>query len=86
MLLEDEKDLGVCLVDIGGGTTDIAVFDDGAIQHTAVIPIAGDHVTNDIAVALRTPTQCAEAIKVRHACALAEAGGAGRDHRGAERR
>ena len=72
VLLEDEKDLGVCLVDIGGGTTDIAVFNDGAIQHTAVIPIAGDHVTNDIAVALRTPTQYAEEIKVRHACALAK--------------
>ena len=72
VLLEDEKDLGVCLVDIGGGTTDIAVFADGAIQHTAVIPIAGDHVTNDIAVALRTPTHHAEEIKVRHACALAK--------------
>jgi len=57
VLTEDEKELGVCLVDIGGGTTDIAVFADGAIRHTAVIPIAGDQVTNDIAVALRTPTQ-----------------------------
>ena len=72
VLTEDEKDLGVCLVDIGGGTTDIAVFTNGAISHTAVIPIAGDHVTNDIAVALRTPTQNAEEIKVRHACALAQ--------------
>ena len=72
VLLEDEKDLGVCLVDIGGGTTDIAVFNEGAIRHTAVIPIAGDHVTNDIAVALRTPTQYAEEIKIRHACALAK--------------
>ena len=72
VLLDDEKDLGVCLVDIGGGTTDIAVFSDGAIRHTAVIPIAGDHVTNDIAVALRTPTQYAEEIKIRHACALAK--------------
>ncbi len=70
VLTEDEKDLGVCLVDIGGGTTDIAVFTDGAIRHTAVIPIAGDQVTNDIAVALRTPTQYAEEIKVRYACAL----------------
>ncbi|OED40682.1 cell division protein FtsA [Chromatiales bacterium (ex Bugula neritina AB1)] len=70
VLTEDEKDLGVCLVDIGGGTTDIAVFTDGAIRHTAVIPIAGDQVTNDIAVALRTPTQYAEDIKVRYACAL----------------
>lgn len=72
VLTEDEKDLGVCLVDIGGGTTDLAVFTNGAISHTSVIPIAGDHVTNDIAVALRTPTQNAEEIKVRHACALAQ--------------
>ncbi len=70
VLTEDEKDLGVCLVDIGGGTTDIAVFSGGAIRHTTVIPIAGDQVTNDIAVALRTPTQHAETIKIRYACAL----------------
>lgn len=69
-LTEDEKELGVCLVDIGGGTTDIAVFVDGAIKHTAVIPIAGDQVTNDIAVALRTPTKSAEKNKCEHACAL----------------
>ena len=67
VLTEDEKELGVCLVDIGGGTTDIAVFTDGAIRHTAVIPIAGDQVTNDIAVALRTPTKYAEEIKIKHA-------------------
>jgi cell division protein FtsA len=72
VLTEDEKELGVCLVDIGGGTTDIAVFVDGSIHHTAVIPIAGDQVTNDIAVALRTPTQYAEDIKVRYACALTQ--------------
>jgi cell division protein FtsA len=72
VLTEDEKDLGVCLVDIGGGTTDIAVFTDGSIRHTAVIPIAGDQVTNDIAVALRTPTQHAEEIKVKYACALTQ--------------
>jgi cell division protein FtsA len=72
VLTEDEKELGVCLVDIGGGTTDIAVFIDGSIHHTAVIPIAGDQVTNDIAVALRTPTQYAEDIKVRYACALTQ--------------
>uniref|UniRef100_UPI0025F3923E cell division protein FtsA n=1 Tax=uncultured Lamprocystis sp. TaxID=543132 RepID=UPI0025F3923E len=72
VLGEDEKELGVCLVDIGGGTTDMAVFTDGAIRHTAVIPIAGDQVTNDIAVALRTPTQHAEQIKIRHACALTQ--------------
>ncbi len=70
VLTEDEKELGVCLVDIGGGTTDIAVFTEGSIRHTAVIPIAGDQVTNDIAVALRTPTQNAEEIKVKYACAL----------------
>ena len=70
VLSDDEKELGVCLADIGGGTTDIAVFTDGAIQHTAVIPIAGDQVTNDIAVALRTPTQNAEELKVQYACAL----------------
>ncbi len=72
VLMEDEKDLGVCLVDIGGGTTDIAVFTEGSIRHTAVIPIAGDQVTNDIAVALRTPTQYAEEIKIKYACALTQ--------------
>ena len=69
VLTSDERELGVCLVDIGGGTTDIAVFIGGAIAHTAVIPIAGDQVTNDIAVALRTPTQFAEQIKIQYACA-----------------
>ena len=72
VLTEDEKELGVCLVDIGGGTTDISVFTEGAIRHTAVIPIAGDQVTNDIAVALRTPTQHAEDIKKKYGCALRE--------------
>ena len=71
-LSEDEKNLGVCLVDIGGGTTDIAVFTDGAISHTAVIPIAGDQVTNDIASALRTPSQSADLIKIEHGCALTQ--------------
>jgi cell division protein FtsA len=70
VLSEDEKELGVCLVDIGGGTTDIAVFTHGAIRHTAVIPIAGDQITNDIAMALRTPTKDAEDIKCRYGCAL----------------
>jgi cell division protein FtsA len=70
VLSQDEKDLGVCLVDIGGGTTDIAVFTGGAIRHTAVIPIAGDQITNDIAMALRTPTKDAEDIKISHGCAL----------------
>lgn len=72
VLTEDEKELGVCLLDIGGGTTDIAIFYDGSIQHTAVIPIAGDQVTNDVAMALRTPTRAAEAIKIQHGCALPE--------------
>jgi len=70
VLSEDERDLGVCLVDIGGGTTDLAIFTHGAIRHTAVIPIAGDQITNDIAMALRTPTAEAEAIKIRHGVAL----------------
>ncbi len=70
VLTEDEKELGVCLVDIGGGTTDIAVFKNGAIRHTAVIPIAGDQITNDVAVAFRTPTQSAEDIKIKYGCAL----------------
>jgi cell division protein FtsA len=70
VLTEDEKELGVCLVDIGGGTSDIAVFREGAIRHTAVVPIAGDQITNDIAMALRTPTAEAEAIKTRHGVAL----------------
>jgi cell division protein FtsA len=70
VLTEDEKELGVCLVDIGGGTTDIAVFTNGAIRHTAVIPVAGDQVNNDIAVALRTPPKEAEDIKVQYGCAL----------------
>ena len=76
VLTEDERDLGVCLVDIGGGTTDVAIFVEGSIEHTGVIPIAGDQVTNDIAMALRTPTQHAEDIKIRYACALAQLAGA----------
>ena len=70
VLTDDEKELGVCLVDIGGGTTDIAVFREGAIRHTAVVPIAGDQITNDIAMALRTPTAEAEELKIGHGCAL----------------
>jgi cell division protein FtsA len=75
VLTDDEKELGVCMVDIGGGTTDIAIFTEGAIRHTAVIPIAGDQVTNDIAMALRTPTQHAEEIKIKYACALTQLAG-----------
>ncbi len=70
VLTDDEKELGVCLVDIGGGTTDIAVFTQGAIRHTAVLPVAGDQITNDIAMALRTPTSEAEDIKIRHGVAM----------------
>jgi cell division protein FtsA len=69
---EDEKDLGVALVDIGGGTSDLVVFTHGAIRHTAVIPIAGDQITNDIAMALRTPTKDAEEIKESRGCALSQ--------------
>ena len=72
VLTEDEKELGVCLIDIGGGTTDIAIFTEGSISHTAVIPIAGDHVTNDVAVALRTPTQNAEQLKIKYGSCLSE--------------
>jgi cell division protein FtsA len=70
VLTDDEKELGVCMVDIGAGTTDIAVFTQGAIRHVSAIPIAGDQVTNDIAVSMRTPTQHAEDIKLKYACAL----------------
>jgi len=72
VLTEDEKELGVCMIDIGGGTTDIAIFTEGAIRHTGVIPIAGDQVTNDIAMALRTPTEFAEELKIKYACALSQ--------------
>ena len=75
ILTEDEKQLGVALVDIGGGTSDIAIFTEGAIRHTGVIPIAGDQVTNDIAMALRTPTPHAEELKIKYACALAKLAG-----------
>ena len=70
VLTDDERDLGVCLVDIGGGTTDIAVFTGGGIRHTAAIPIAGDQATSDIAMTLPTPTRHAEEIKIKYACAL----------------
>lgn len=71
VLTDDERNLGVCMVDIGGGTTDIAIFQNGTIKHTAVIPIAGDQVTNDIAIAIQTPTSAAEDIKKQYGCALA---------------
>ena len=66
VLTNDEKELGVCLIDIGGGTTDIIVFKDGSVKHTAVIPIAGDQITNDISVAFRTPQQSSEEIKINY--------------------
>lgn len=69
VLEDDEKELGVCLVDVGGGTCDIMVFDTGAIVHTAVLPIGGGHVTNDIAIGLRTPLDAAEKIKRKYGCA-----------------
>lgn len=69
VLTEDEKELGVVLIDIGGGTTDIAIYSQGSIRHTAVIPIAGDQITNDIAMALRTPTIEAEDLKIHHGVA-----------------
>jgi cell division protein FtsA len=72
VLSPDERDLGVAVIDIGGGTTDIAVFKGGSIRHTAVVPIAGDLVTSDIAVAFRTPAQYAEQIKLKYGCALPE--------------
>src|SRR5262245_34440782 len=71
VLHDDEKELGVALLDIGGGTTDLAIFNDGAIVHTSVLPIGGNHVTNDIAVGLRTPLESAEKIKTKYGCALA---------------
>ncbi|MGH7370029.1 MAG: cell division protein FtsA [Candidatus Methylomirabilaceae bacterium] len=70
-LTADEKELGAILVDIGGGTTDIAVFADGSIRHTAVLPLGGNHLTHDIAIGLRTPPRCAEELKQQYGCALA---------------
>jgi cell division protein FtsA len=70
VLTEDEKDLGVCLLDIGHGTTDVAAFRDGALRHTSAVPVAGDQASNDIATQLRTPRSEAEGIKIRHGCAL----------------
>ncbi len=69
---DDEKELGVALIDIGGGTTDIVIFSDGAIVHSAVLPLGGGHVTNDIAVGLRTPLEAAESIKKKYGCCVAD--------------
>jgi len=70
VLTQDEKDLGVVMIDIGGGTTDLAIFTNGAIAHTAVIPVGGNHVTNDIAIGLSTPASEAEKIKIQYGCAM----------------
>lgn len=70
VLEDDERELGVALVDIGGGTSDIVIYADGAIVHSAVLPLGGSHVTNDIAVGLRTPLMAAEKIKKKYGCAL----------------
>lgn len=72
VLSQDEKDLGVALIDIGGGTTDIAIWSEGSIVHTSVLAVGGDHITNDIAVGLRTPMHDAELIKQRHGCAMTQ--------------
>jgi len=72
VLTQEEKDLGVLVVDIGGGTTDMAIFVEGAVRHTAVLPIGGNHLTNDIAIGLRTPPLEAEKLKIRYGCALTE--------------
>ena len=69
VLTEDEKKLGVCLIDLGGGTSDVAIFMDGSISHTVNIPVGGDHVTNDIARAIQTPTNQAEELKKKYGCA-----------------
>ena len=70
MLSEDERELGVAMVDMGGGTTDLAIFSDGSVMHTAIIPVGGDHFTNDIAVGLKTARTEAERLKVQYGCAL----------------
>src|SRR5690606_32038886 len=70
VLEDDEKELGVALLDVGGGTTDIVIFCDGAIVHSAVLPLGGNHLTSDVAVGLRTPLESAEKIKRKYGCAL----------------
>jgi len=70
VLTPEEKELGAAIIDIGGGTTDLIIFSNGAIKHTAVFAIAGNHITNDISVGLRTPVEEAEKIKIRYGCAL----------------
>jgi len=71
VLTQDEKDLGVALIDVGGGTSDLLIFEKGSVWHTAVLPVGGDHFTNDLAVGLRTPIPDAERLKKKHGCSLA---------------
>lgn len=71
-LTQDERDLGCCLLDIGGGTTELIVYGSGVVRHTGAVPVGGDHFTNDLAVGLRTPIPEAERIKHRHGCAAAK--------------
>ena len=71
VLMPEEKELGVAIIDLGGGTTDLVIFSNGAIKHTAVVALAGNHITNDISMGLRTPLEEAEKIKKRYGCALA---------------
>jgi cell division protein FtsA len=70
VLTHDERELGVALLDVGGGTTDLVIYERGAVWHTAVLPVGGDHFTNDLAVGLRTPIPDAERLKKKHGCAL----------------
>ncbi len=70
VLTPEEKELGVAIIDIGGGTTDLVIFSNGSIKHTAVFSLAGSHITNDISLGLRTPLEEAEKIKIRYGCAL----------------
>ncbi len=80
-LTQDERELGVCLLDIGGGTTEVIVYSGGVVRHTGAVPVGGDHFTNDLAVGLRTPIPEAEAIKKKHATACRGDDGPGRSHR-----
>jgi cell division protein FtsA len=85
VLTPDEKELGVALIDMGGGTTDLAIFVEGSIWHTAVLSLGGNNITNDIAMGLQTPTHDAEEIKKKFGCAMSGPDRSGGDHRGAIR-
>ena len=75
-LTPEEKEIGVAVVDIGGGTSDIAVYANGSIRYTSILPLGGNHITNDIAIGLRTPIEEAEKIKKKYGCALSKMVGA----------